>query len=131
MMMKEYYRNLLIISVLFCFTTLAKATGNLPDPTRPANYTSNEKTLMNSEQKTIEQSGEKMAEQIPDLQLQAIKISRTASMAIINGQVVFPGQTVSTATLLKVNPDSVLMDYNGRPLIVSLLPDSIKKRTSK
>lgn len=131
MKINAYYRNLLIISVLLWVSVSAKAKDSLPDPTRPANYLSIENNDGYSAQESTEQSGEKKTDLIPDLKLQAIRISRTASMAIINGQRVVPGQTVSSATLLKVNPDSVLMDYKGRSLIVSLLPDKIKKRTSK
>ena len=127
----SYYHKLVIISVLLCFSVLTNAMDSLPDPTRPANFISKENNEGYSDQKTTDQSAVKKTDLIPDLKLQAIRISRTASMAIINGQRVLPGQTVSSATLLKVNPDSVLMDFKGQSLTVSLLPDTIKKRTSK
>lgn len=131
MKINNYYHNLVTISVLLCFSVLTNAMDSLPDPTRPANFIGKENNEGYSDQKTTDHSIANKTDLIPDLKLQAIRISRTVSMAIINGQVVFPGQSVSSATLLKVNHDSVLLDYKGRSLIVSLLPDTIKKRTSK
>ncbi len=126
--------NLIIMSLMLIMAGLTNATTGLVDPTRPANLVEaavNEAAVQNkSDQKDGTESQEK-SEPIPDYRLNAIKIGRSSRMAIINGETVSPGQKVGVAKLVKINSDSVVMDVNGKAITVSLLPGSIKTRSSK
>ena len=124
--------NLIILSLMVCIAGLSSATTELVDPTRPATFV--DVVEKSTEQNSSEQTGEEKqvsSESKPDFRLNAIKIGRLSRLAIINGESVSPGQKIGSATLVKINSDSVVIDVNGRGITISLLPDSIKTRSSK
>jgi|GEM_PF-3184990 len=124
--------NLIIFSMMLTFAGLSKATTGFVDPTRPANYVDPVETP--SVQDTKEKKSEGMsvkAVQIPDYKLNAIKISHSFRIAIINGQTVSPGQKIGTGRLVRINSYSVVINVNCKEINISLLPDSIKTRSTK
>ncbi len=128
----KWVTQLIILSLLVSMAGLSRAVTGLVDPTRPANYIekSSEAPVtqfaegQSSENKAV--ANEKSSS--IDLKLHAIKIGRTSKLAIINGETLRPGQTIGPAKLIKIDSSSVLMEINGKPVTVSLLPDTIKKR---
>ncbi len=125
--------NLIIFSLLISMAGFSKATTGLVDPTRPANYVEPVETVETQDKSEQRNENEKQSkvETLPDFRLNAIKIGRSSRMAVINGEAVSPGQSVGDARLIEVNSDSVVMLVKGKEIIVSLLPDSIKIRSSK
>ncbi len=125
--------NLIIMSLMIIMAGLTNATTGLVDPTRPANLVDVENEAVvqdkNDQKESIE--NQTKTESIPDYRLNAIKIGRSSRMAIINGETVTQGQKVGIGKLVKINSDSVVMDVNGKSITVSLLPGSIKTRSSK
>lgn len=116
--------------LLFSTNVLTHAATNLIDPTRPADYV--EPALVNdTSNKQETTSSQKEIEPEVDYRLHAVKIGRTSRIAIINGETVSTGQTVDSAKVLKILAYSVEMIANGKVFTISLLPDSIKKHSSK
>jgi hypothetical protein len=126
--------NLIILSLLASMAGLSKAATELVDPTRPANYIDPvEETPVQQDSEQQEKEPGKLAktEQIPDYRLNAIKIGRSSRLAIINGESVLQGEKIGDAMLVKINSYSVVMNIRGKEITVSLLPDSIKTRSTK
>ncbi len=116
--------------LLFSTSILTHAATKLIDPTRPADYVAPATvSSTNNKQDTI--SSQKEVEPEIEYRLHAVKIGRSSSIAIINGETVSTGQTVGSAKVLKIFAYSVEMMANGELFTISLLPDSIKKRSSK
>ncbi len=125
--------NVIIMSLMVTIAGLSKATNSLIDPTRPATFVDavgGAASVEDGKQTTKVKDQIKSAA-IPDYRLNAIKISRSSSMAIINGETVSQGQKIGSAKLVKINSNSVVMNVDGKVITVSLLPDSIKKVLSK
>ena len=131
--MKKLLANLIIMSLIVVMAGLSNATTSLVDPTRPAHLIDAVDEVVNEKRIDQKEGIEKQAESepIPDYRLNAIKIGRSSRMAIINGETVSPGQNIGSAKLVKINSGSVVIDVNGKAITVSLLPDSIKKVSSK
>lgn len=118
-----------VITAFCSITLLVNAATSLVDPTRPADYVKAQPKSENSEQEQVSQ--ENVSEPKIDYRLHAVKIGRYSSLAIINGETVTAGQKIGSAKVLKINKSSVDMSADGKRFTISLLPDSIKKLSSK
>ena len=129
-----------------------KVTGNteLPDPTRPANYQIDKDEPVFVEELQLE------LEQEIIWQVSAIRISEDDRNAIVNGKLVRVGDILipdhsadddvfsvvkaivnekvlrtgksnHPATIIEINPKSVIIDYKERKLIVSLFKNQVTK----
>ena len=87
----------------------------LPDPTRPANYFT--RTIID----------EDLPQQVTNWKLTAIQISDKGRTAIVNGRMVKAGDEIGNVTVLEITPKSVVLDYDGKQLVVSLVPYTVKK----
>ena len=100
--------------------TLAYAHAEaLPDPTRPANYS------------TRPVSTEVLPAQLNDWDVRAIRSSASGRNAVVNGRVVKVGDTINTAVILDITPDTVVLDFDRKQLVLRLMPEAIKTRTAE
>ena len=91
----------------------------LPDPTRPANY-------------SIQQASRKeLPAQLIDWDVRAIKSSASGRNAVVNGKLVKVGDAIDKATIVDITPDTVVLTYERKPLVLRLMPESVKKRPTK
>ncbi len=90
-------------------------TQALPDPTRPAEY-----------QATV--VAKDLPKELIDWKLSAIRISDNDRSAILNGKIVRAGDVVGPATILKIQPLQVLLDYNNRQVAVRLFSEVVLRR---
>lgn len=96
----------------------AAANVPLPDPTRPSDYFARRAAT------------EELPKEIVNWNLTAVRISSQGRSAIINGQFVRVGDVIGKGTVLEINHDSVVLDYNRQEFIVNLLPFNIKRTMS-
>lgn len=96
------FRQRLIATLLFCVESVAYA--EMRDPTRPANL-----ELAPVDTATgVSETGEVL------LTLTEIRISGSDRRAIINGELVMPGQTLVDGTeILSIRGHSVIVKQNG------------------
>ena len=104
------------LGVLLAVAALpALAANPLPDPTRPAGYFA---------RKLADQE---LPKEIVNWNVSAIRIAGEQRTAIINGRAVQVGDQVGKGTVLEINHDHVVLDYNRQQFVVNLLPYNIKK----
>jgi len=103
--MKRYY--IFLLPPALCFISAAGA-ADLPDPTRPADYSVNIETPVEQDKKAV------------DFNLTAIRIDPDDRSAIINGHLVREGDEVGSARLVEIHPADVVLDYDRRHLVVRL-----------
>lgn len=87
----------------------------LPDPTRPADYSS---------QAAVQ--SELQAEGI-SWRVSAIRISDTGRSAIVNDSLVRVGDQVGTAKVTDIRPDAVVLEFDRRQVEVRIIQVSVKK----
>lgn len=88
--------------------------AELSDPTKPANYSSNKKTVYN---------------QTDSLKLSSIWISSRSRRATINGVTAKQGETIlSDVKIIKILTGSVLIEQNGIKRKLHLLTQYFKTR---
>lgn len=63
-------------------------------------------------------------------ELNTILMSQSRSVAIINGQTVAAGDTVGTARVLSITPESVALLYRGKPLELRLHSSSVRSNAA-
>lgn len=116
-------KNIKNIYFLFMAVPLfASANTELPDPTRPANYvTENTAPVYVEEIVTNEKISWKVS---------AIRISKNDRSAIVNGRLVRVGDEISFATIFEINPLSIVINYEEQKLIVRLFNKVIKNYKS-
>ena len=106
---------MIVISIM----TLAYAHAEaLPDPTRPANYST----------RTITQV---LPPQLINWDVRAIRSSASGRNAVVNGRVVKVGDTINTAVIRDITPDTVVIDYERKQVVLRLMPENIKTRTAE
>lgn len=91
----------------------------VPDPTRPANYFT--RTIID----------EDLPLQVIDWKLTAIQISDERRTAIVNGRILKEGDEIGNVTVLEITPKSVVLDYDRKRLVVSLIPYTVKKTVAE
>lgn len=98
---------------------IALANAELPDPTRPATYiTDDAEPVYFEEINFIEKINWKLS---------AIRISSSDRTAILNGKLVRAGDVVGPAKVLEINPLSIVIDHEERKLIVRLYKTKVIK----
>lgn len=117
-----FNRPAVLLLVTLCslqaFTVIMAAP--LIDPTRPYDYVA--ATTKTDEPVVLPR------EQI-QWDLSVIKIGSTSRFAIINGQLVRPGESVDSARLIEIRPAAVVLEYDKQTIIVTLLDRAVKKTT--
>ena len=111
----------MLLAVATVFWPMHANSSPLPDPTRPANYFT--RTIINRDLD--------LPEQVIDWKLTAIQISDRRRTAIGNGRILKAGDEIGNVTVLEITPKSVVLDYGGKQLVVSLIPYSVKKTPVK
>ena len=91
----------------------------LPDPTRPANYS------------TQQASRKELPAQLIDWDVRAIKSSASGRNAVVNGKLVKVGDAIDKATIVDITPDTVVLTYDRKQLVLRLMPESIKKKPTE
>ena len=97
--------------LLLALAGLSLSAQALEDPTRPSG------ALFITEA-GIENNG---------LQLTSTLVSEGRRIAIINGKTVRQGDTVGSATVLKIQPTEVIVLQGGERKSLALLPSDVKK----
>lgn len=111
----------MLLAVATGFWPMLNHSSPLPDPTRPANYFT--RTTINEDLD--------LPEKVIDWKLTAIQISDRRRTAIVNGRILKAGDEIGNVTVLKITPNSVVLDYGGKQLVVNLIPYSVKKAPVK
>lgn len=92
----------------------------LSDPTRPFDYVP---VIDKAEEPVV------LPREQVQWNLSAIRIGKDSRFAIINGQMVRPGEQIESAKLLAINPSEVVLEYDNQSVIVTLLDRAVKKTT--
>ncbi len=112
-------RSLISCFVLFSVQALSVCqAASLIDPTRPYDY-------VPADSRT-EEPVVLPREQV-QWDLSVIRIGKDSRFAIINGQLVRPGEQIESAKLLEIKPSEVVLEYDNRSVIVTLLDRAVKK----
>ena len=90
--------------------------SNLPDPTRPANYSASFS------------SAPVVARERPDFRVRAIRISEQDRSAIINGMLVRVGDEVGTAKVSEIKNQEVVLDYERKQVRIPLYARNVDKQ---
>lgn len=113
----KLYKYLFLIA--WSLPLMAMSNEELPDPTRPA-------TFVDVESEPVFFVETDIKEKI-SWKLSAIRISAEDRTAIVNGKLVRVGDVIGPATVLEINPLSVVIDHEDRKLIVRLFTNQVIK----
>ncbi len=105
----------MLLAVATGFWSLHAHGSPSPDPTRPTDYFA--QTIIDGN----------MAQQVINWKVTAIQISDKGRTAIVNGRILKAGDEIGNVTVLEITPKSVVLDYDRKELVVSLIPYSVKK----
>jgi hypothetical protein len=100
----------------------AFAMAELPDPTRPANY---------SEALPVVVDVYELPKELIDWRVSVIRITGSDRSAIVNGQLVRTGDHIGPAKVLEINPAAVVLDYDNKQVHVRLFSNVVDKKLSK
>ena len=103
----------LAFSAMLLNTVLAE---DLPDPTRPANYSSRPVSVQD------------LPKEMNNWNVHAIRTSPTGRNAVVNGRVVRVGDAIDTATIVDITPYAVVLAFDKKELVLKLMPADIKKK---
>jgi len=104
----------LILLLALTAPLVASAAGPLADPTRPSGYAPAPAAV-----------AQKAAP--PKLHLQAILVSPTRRVALINGRALKVGDHIDGAVILKIQPDRIVVRHRHRRLTFMLDSGSMTK----
>ncbi|GEM_PF-2840960 len=90
--------------------------GPLDDPTRPPDFQGMAATKAPAE----------IPKEVTDFRLRAVKVGAHSRWAIINDERVVEGDKIGPAQVLQIQPDRVLIDYDGQQITLSLLAQDVK-----
>ncbi len=93
--------------------------AQLPDPTRPPDYTPEV------------QASDASAEENRSWVLSSVLISPARRVAVLNGRTVSRGDAIGDAVVIDIKPAQVVLVRDGRELTVQLLPSNVKKDAAK
>lgn len=113
--MKNNTHIFLFLVVLFPPSVFA-ITG-LTDPTRPAGYISEPQVVQIYD----------LPKELIDWNVTAIRIKNEDRSAIVNGRLVRAGDPVGPAKVIEITPVSVVLDYEGKQVVVRLYSNAINK----
>ena len=118
-MMSSFMNKLVLLVIILAVPVAMAQSEILPDPTRPAQY-----------QETL--SVQEMPQSELEWNLTAIRISDTDRSAIVNGQIVRPGQIIGQAKLAEIRADEVILEHDNRKIAVKLIKKlSLRKPSSE
>jgi hypothetical protein len=100
--------------LLFIATTM-RADADLPDPTRPADY---------SVAISVKQAAPKTR---AEYKLNAVRISVDDRSAIVNGRLVRVGDEIGKAKVKEINIQNIVLDYERKMMTVPLYANGINK----
>ena len=125
--MVNQVKNCFLCFILTSIPLFVIANTELPDPTRPANF------IVEDIKPVLIEVFEIYAKEKINWRVTAIRISKDDRSAIVNGKLVRVGDAISSATIAKINPLSVVVEYEDRKLIVRLFNNLVNKKykTSK
>lgn len=109
---------------IFCICTLVpgplSAVAELPDPTRPADYS-----------ETVVQELYELPKELVEWKVTVIRISGNDRSAIVNGRLVRAGDEIGPARIVEINPGNVILDYEDKQVVVRLYNDVVHKKMNK
>ncbi len=97
----------LILSTFLC-SAAAPGAEALPDPTRPADYAAESFYV------------EPVQKEDVDFNLTAVRIDKDTRSVIINGKLLRAGDSVNSAEVQEIHPSHVILDYDGKRMVVRL-----------
>ena len=110
---------------IFCLCTLVpgplSAVAELPDPTRPADYSDAPVMLELYE----------LPKELMEWKGTVIRISGNERSAIVNGKLVRTGDEIGPARIVEINPGNVILDYEDKQVVVRLYNDVVHKKMRK
>ena len=92
----------------------APVNAELGDPTRPPDY------------KKQAEPPQAEAVAVEKWALTSVLISPQRRVAIVNGQAVQEGDTVESSRVVQIRTSEVLLQRDGKQIVVSLLPRAVK-----
>jgi hypothetical protein len=119
--MKRILAMVIIVSELMLGNAFA-AMAELPDPTRPANYSEALPEIIEVYE---------LPKELVDWRVTVIRITDRDRSAIVNGQLVRVGDQIGPAKILEINPAAVVLDYEKKQVYVRLFSDVVDKKPSK
>ena len=114
-MLKQLINFPLLAIYIFAGNAVAE-TGTLPDPTRPANYSSSFT------------SGPVITKQRAEFSVRAIRISVTDRSAIVNGKLVRVGDEIGAAKVNEIKSFEVVLDYERQRVTIPLYARQVDKQ---
>jgi len=102
------------VAAAFALLCTAPVRAELGDPTRPADY---------KKQSEAPQAAAVVAEKWA---LTSVLISPQRRVAIVNGRAVQEGDTVGSSRIVQIRTSEVLLQRDGKQIVVSLLPSAVK-----
>lgn len=115
------YRYSLSLALLFSVMSCGVQAASLLDPTRPYDYVPVEQRV--EDEVPVIQPREQV-----QWKLSVIRIGTDARYAIINGRTVRPGEIIDTARVIEIRPSEVVLEYDKKPVVLTLLDQAIKKK---
>ncbi|NKB38814.1 MAG: hypothetical protein GKR93_16910 [Gammaproteobacteria bacterium] len=114
-MLKRLIIFLLLTNIAGVEMVIAE-TATLPDPTRPANFSSSFiSTALVPKQRA-------------EFNVRAIRISETDRSAIVNGKLVRVGDEIGAARVSEIKSFEIVLDYERKLLTIPLYAQSIDKQ---
>ncbi|HTT08845.1 MAG TPA: general secretion pathway protein GspB [Gammaproteobacteria bacterium] len=105
-----------LLGILIAGLVWPSYAAPLVDPTKPPDF----KTVAPAAAST------EIAEEVTNFRLNAVKVGAKLRWAIINSERVEEGDKIGPAQVLRIQPDRVLIDYNGQKITLSLLSNDVK-----
>ncbi len=112
-------RAAILLAVVTSLWPLRADGSPSPDPTRPTDYFA--RTIIEGD----------LPQQVSNWKVTAIQISDRGRTAIVNGRILRAGDEIGNVTVLEITPKSVVLDYDRRQLVVSLIPYTVKKKLAE
>ncbi len=116
--MKLLNSELLIVSV--CLSAMCNLVYAVTDPTRPYNFVEIPEFI------EVE-----VPEESTDWQLSGIRIHGDKRSAILNGRMIREGEILENATVLKIQPTSVVLESGDKHLVVKMHEIKVKQPSKK
>lgn len=98
-----------------------QAIAELPDPTRPADYQAAPKVIYE----------DVLPKELIDWTVTAIRIAGEERTAIVNGQLVRVGDVIGPATVVDIEPISVILDYQQNTVVVRLYSKNLVEKKAR
>jgi len=114
-------RHISLVLFAIMLPASLQAIAQLPDPTRPADYQSAPKIVYEEE----------LPKELIDWVVTAIRITGDERTAILNGQLVRAGDVIGPATVVEIQPVSVILDYQQNTVVVRLYSKNLVEKKAR